>query len=523
MLYSKNRQDRKESHPALKIFTGIALLLTISACNHLSLASEVELADQQRSQILVDSAQNAKLYLEQFVSNQRDSLKADSVADSYYKNGGTWIWIGEDSSFMQRADNVVSFLNQNVGEMGFAPNAFFTDEIKQHTDHFRKLDFDSTNTSPTQTMAQLELCLSKAYLRYALGQRYGFMNPHNVLNRRDARKGGGYRIVYDIALEQPSEEFINEALQHMSDEQPTAWLQNLESPHPVYQQLKQLLANDSTADGRKRIICNMERLRWRHEQHIGNGEHHIFVNIPSQQLWAVSSDSAFSMRICCGAWRTKTPLLSSQIRLIQLNPEWNIPGSILRDEVSPHAGDSTYFARNRYFIIQRSTGDTIQAKNVTKAQLRSGGYRVAQHSGPRNSLGRVIFRFSNKFDVYLHDTNNRNAFNNEKRTISHGCVRVQRPFDIVQFLLPEADEWQLDKIRMNIDMKPVSERGKKFKKDNTDISSIKMNSTGVNPNVPLLIDYYTLYPNPETGEFETWPDRYEYDVLIDKALRPFLP
>lgn len=523
MLYSEDWQDRTKSHPALKMLTGIALLLTISACNHFSSVSEVELADQQRSQILVDSAQNARSYLEQFTSSLRDSLKADSMVDRYYQNGGTWVWVHEDTTFMQNADELANFLDQNAHEMGFSPNAFFTDEIRSHTEHFRKLDFDSTNTNPTQTMAQLELLLSKAYLRYALGQRYGFMNPHDVLNRRDVRKGGGYRIVYDIPLEQSDEEFFNQALQHASDEQPTTWLQSIESPHPVYQQLKQLLANDSTADGRKRIICNMERLRWRHEQHIGNDDRYVFVNIPSQQLWAISPDSAFSMRICCGAWRTKTPLLTSQIRLIQLNPEWNIPGSILRDEVSPHAGDSTYFARNRYFIIQRSTGDTIQAKDVTKAQLRSGGYRVAQHSGPRNSLGRIIFRFNNQFDVYLHDTNNRNAFNNEKRTISHGCVRVQRPFDIVKFLLPEADEWQLDKIRMNIDMKPESDRGKKFKRENSSISSIKMNSTGVNPNVPLLIDYYTLYPNPETGEFETWPDRYEYDILIDKALKPFLP
>jgi hypothetical protein len=95
------------------------------------------------------------------------------------------------------------------------------------------------------------------------------------------------------------------------------------------------------------------------------------------------------------------------------------------------------------------------------------------------------------------------------------------------FLLPQADEWLLDKIRMNIDMQPESDKGKKYKKEHAEdenpIAGIKMNSTGVSPNVPLFIDYYTLYPNPENDELEVWRDRYEYDIQIAKTIKPFLP
>ncbi|MDE6689307.1 MAG: hypothetical protein K2J86_05435, partial [Prevotella sp.] len=99
--------------------------------------------------------------------------------------------------------------------------------------------------------------------------------------------------------------------------------------------------------------------------------------------------------------------------------------------------------------------------------------------------------------------------------------------DLAKFVLTEVDEWLLDKIRMNIALQPESEKGKKYKKehaeDNNPISGIKMNSTNVTPNVPVLIDYYTIYPNPETDELEIWPDRYEYDIQIAKAIKPFLP
>ena len=524
MLYSESRQNRTQSHPTLTIILGFILTGLFCSCNNFAAPTEKELADLQRQQLLADSAQSAQQCLFGIVASNHDSLQADKMVDSYYKDGGSWMWVGEDTTFLAKASSVADYIEGQAKEMGFAPTAFFTQNIRDDVSHFRKLDFDSTQTSISEAMARLELNLSKAYLRYALGQRYGFMNPHKVLNHIDKKGTNAYRIIYDIDLEKPDSNFVEQALSHAADEQPTQYLQQTESTHPVYALLKQELAKDSTEEGHKRILCNMERLRWRHVQQPAEHDKQIFVNIPSQQLWAIGPDSVFSMRICCGAWRTKTPLLTSQIRLIQFNPEWNIPSSILRDEVSGHAGDSAYFARNNYFIVHRSSGDTIRAKDITKAQLRSGAYRVAQHSGRRNSLGRIIFRFNNQFDVYLHDTNNHNAFNNERRTISHGCVRVQRPFDLMKFTLDDIDEWTLDKIRLSIDMKPETEKGKKYRKEHIKDEKIRLiSSKDVTPKVPVCIDYYTYYPNPETKVFEVWPDRYEYDIQVHKAIKPFLP
>jgi murein L,D-transpeptidase YcbB/YkuD len=443
--------------------------------------------------------------------------------------------VTDDTTFLLReADTLASSLAAKATSLGLEPEAFFVPQVKQDIAHLRTLDFDSADVAPTDAMARLELNLSRAFMRCAVGLRYGFVDPHKAFNSLDPRDGGTFRQVYDIATERPSEKFLTESFDHVRDAM--SYLNGLEPTDTIYQLLKQRLATDTTKLGRKRAICNMERRRWRHKDApVGDynspSSRHIFVNIPSQQLWAVTSDSVFSMKICCGAWATKTPLLYSNVRLIQLNPEWRIPYPIMTAEVSPHAGDSSYFARHDYFILKNSTGDTINPKNITAEQLQQGGYSVAQHSGPRNALGRIIFRFPNKFDVYMHDTNNHRAFNAERRTLSHGCVRVERPFDLVKFLLPDADEWLLDRMRMTIDLPPESDKGKEYleqREEERIANPLKqeapirfMASQSVSPTVPVMIDYYTLYPNPETGVWETWRDRYEYDDQIEKCLKRY--
>ena len=487
---------------------------------------------RERLQLLSDSAQDAKGRLELFLSAACDSLPADRQVNRYYAGGGQWLWVTpEDTTLLLRhADTLALFLERKAASVGLRPEAFFTQQIRQDIAHFRTLDFDSVRVgtetarlSPVEVMARLELSLSRAFVRCAMGLRYGFVSPHKAFNSLDKRSGGGFRQVYDIDIEQPAENFAEEALSHHRS--PQDYLDSLEPADTIYQSLKQRLQNDSTPSGRKRAICNMERLRWRHKERPADGQPYIFVNIPSQQLWAVAPDSVFSMKICCGAWATKTPLLTSSVRVIQLNPEWNIPFPIMRDEVSHHAGDSAYFARHRYFIVRSTTGDTINPRRVTAEQMRSGAYRVAQRSGAGNSLGRFIFRFPNRFDVYLHDTNNRSAFNAERRTLSHGCVRVERPFDLVKFLLPDADEWLLDRIRLSTDLPPESDKGKEYvekRKENGEEGPVRLlSSQGVKPAVHVALDYYTLYPNPQTGVWETWHDRYEYDDKIMQRLKNY--
>lgn len=524
MLHTQSRKDGSQGHGAIAAAIVVIFLFVVACTQQQARETEEERVARVRLQLLSDSAQDAKQRLGQFLSQAHDSLPADRQVHGYYADGGEWLWVTTDTArLLHDADTLAGFLAQKAASIGVPQEAFFVPQIRQDICHFRSLDFDSTGISPIDAMAHLELNLSRAFVRCAMGLRYGFVNPHVALNNLDPRGGGGFRQVYDIELEQPSKQFVKDVFGHLDS--PFDYIDSLEPTDTIYQLLRQRLSTDTTKAGRRLAICNMERRRWRHKEKITGSQRHVFVNIPSQQLWAVAPDSVFSMKICCGAWATKTPLLSSRVRLIQLNPEWNIPFGIMSSEVSHHAGDSAYFARHRYFIIKNSTGDTISPKKISAEQLRMGGYRVSQRSGAGNSLGRIIFRFPNKFDVYMHDTNNRNAFNAERRTLSHGCVRVQRPFDLAMFLLPDADEWLLDRMRMTIDLPPESDQGKEYLKqreENGDKGPIRfMSSQSVSPQVPVIIDYYTLYPNPETGVWETWRDRYEYDDKIVKCLARF--
>ena len=464
--------------------------------------------------------------MEHFLSAGHDSLQADVMARRYYDEGGEWLW-AETAELTEQGHEVLNYLKEHVRAMGFNPAAFFIPQISEDLERLDSLRLDSLNTMP-EVMARTEWNLTRAYLRYARGQRYGFMNPMFVLNHTDLRdeQPGNFKQVFDIHIEQPDSSFSTRAANKAIAGKAVEFLRDMEPTDSIYRRLEELLTTDTITYGTKRLLCNMERRRWRADRKPAADGRYILVNIPALQLWAVAPDSVFAMRICCGAWKTKTPLLHSAISYIEVNPEWVIPGSIINNEVSHHAGDSAYFARNRYFAVNRTTGDTVSVRHLSQQQLQSGTYKVVQRSGHGNSLGRLIFRFPNQFAVYLHDTNNRSTFSVDKRTVSHGCVRVERPFDLVKFLLPDADDWYLDKIRLSIDMPPISGKGQDFmneRNEENDGSPIRLLRTAqVNPRVPVFLTYYTIYPNPATGRLEIWPDRYEYDKHIIRALRPYL-
>ena len=130
----------------------------------------------------------------------------------------------------------------------------------------------------------------------------------------------------------------------------------------------------------------------------------------------------------------------------------------------------------------------------------------------------------NNYAVYLHDTNNRGAFNRDRRTLSHGCVRVQKPFELACFLLPDADEWTKDRLRISMDIRPETEQGRIYVQEHADDPKpFRLESyREVSPRVPLYIIYYTAYPNPKTGVVETWPDLYGYDKIISQQMGSML-
>jgi murein L,D-transpeptidase YcbB/YkuD len=385
----------------------------------------------------------------------------------------------------------------------------------------RELSFDSLGVDINDLLPRLDYRLSKAYVRYTTGQRFGFMRPDRVFNRLQMKPdSSGYAQLFDYEVKAPD---YKASLQQLTSDDRMSYLFASVPSSSVYKSLQNRLLQSTSPDECTKLALNMERSRWQVTQP-ADPSRMVIVNIPAQQLWAVGTDSVLNMRIVCGATKTKTPLLISAISHVQVNPEWVIPLNILKNEVAHHAGDSAYYARNNYYIVDRSSGDTLNPKQVSAAQLSSGRVRVAQPGGPGNSLGRIVFRFQNNFAVYLHDTNNHGAFKRERRTLSHGCVRVEDPYGLACFLMPEMDERLRDRLRLSMDLEPLTDYGREYLSEHAEEPRPfrLVSYREVSPSVPVYLVYYTAYPNPASGAIEQWPDLYGYDAAIKRATGYYL-
>lgn len=473
------------------------------------------------------SAQQIRRHLGHISMSDRDSTFVDRRVRHYYREGGALIWVNR-MGMNPQADTLLQYLGDRLVAMGFSKEAFALPLMRDLWKRCRQLDFDAQHDI-NRVMAEMEYGLTKAYLRYAQGQRFGFVSPNAVLNRLDVRnrdtlgRPTDYRRLFDIDIEQPSPEYRLHLLAQVDSGRVGQCLRASEPTDTIYALLADRLPAATDKKARQRLLVNMERRRWRVRQS-ESGRKHVFVNVAAQQLWAVAPDSIFTMRVVCGARATKTPLLNSAINLIQVNPEWVIPMSIVSGETSRHAGDSAYFARRRYVVTRRGSGERVAVKGLSARDLSSGAYRITQEGGVGNSLGRIIFRFPNDFSVYLHDTSSPGAFSNASRALSHGCVRVQRPFDLARFMIGDDDEWLLDRLRISMDLLPETDQGREYLEQHPDEQGHHrmVNAIGVKPAVPVSLDYYTIFPDPATGQLDTWPDPYGYDSAIALALKPFL-
>ena len=120
-------------------------------------------------------------------------------------------------------------------------------------------------------------------------------------------------------------------------------------------------------------------------------------------------------------------------------------------------------------------------------------------------------------DSYLHDTNNRQAFKRTNRAISHGCIRIEKPLELAVFLLNSPEEKTVNKLREAIGLPPLNSSVPIEKKEG---EQLKVGIQRFDPSIPVVIDYYTLYPKPDGG-WEESPDPYGYDEILLKKLEAF--
>ena len=486
----------------------------------------MEAFSDMRTPAFVFDLQAVNRQLSALCQADKDDTEADRETRSYYheeKHPLVWVdRLGVD----ERADSLLSWLHQ-LGEIGMTERSFGVPAIERDLQRMRTLDFDEDKNQASLVAARLEYRLTKACLRYCYGQRFGFINPFHVFNSLDVEKSDTlkriikYRGLYDVKQDLPDQHYASAVFRKVKADSIAAYLREIQPKDKYYQQLQKMLQSAPTEEQRKRIICNMERSRWRRHQPIEEEGKRIIVNIPAYHLYAFAPDTTIDMRVVCGNVKTKTPQLSSYIEWMEVNPQWIIPMSIIENEVSHRAGDSAYFARNRYNIYERETNRQLPAGAVSRQMLLSGRYRIAQEGGRGNSLGRIVFRFKNSFSVFLHDTSSPGAFSRESRAISHGCVRVSKPFELARFVLDNPDEWLLDRIRISMGLHPETERGRQYVGTHMADNHKLISHVPVSPRVPLYIIYHTLWPDAD-GMMQTWPDVYGYDNVMWSHLKTYM-
>lgn len=194
----------------------------------------------------------------------------------------------------------------------------------------------------------------------------------------------------------------------------------------------------------RQLELNMERLRWI----LGSQEDRfIVVNIADFRLDVIERDkSVLSMRVVVGKNYQSTPIFTAKMTYIVVNPVWNIPPSIARKEILKKIQEDPHYLEQQNIKVVKGPGyqglkidpEGIDWSKVSEDDLP---YRFFQEPGPLNPLGKLKFMLPNEHNVYLHDTPAKSLFSRDVRTFSHGCIRIEKPLELAQYLLADAPRW----------------------------------------------------------------------------------
>lgn len=217
-------------------------------------------------------------------------------------------------------------------------------------------------------------------------------------------------------------------------------MEKLEPVYPVYKNLKvhyARLLSENKSDSAAYVADAMNAYRWIKRQTKGSPRF-VMVNIRGAYLAAMDSagQNVLRMRTVVGKSDTQTPTIDTYATSIVTHPYWNVPKSIAIKEMFPKAmKDTAYLTRNRIAIIDNK-GQEVNPADVKWDELTAEKFpfRFRQDTGGDNSLGLLKVEIKNPLAIYLHDTNARYLFNSNSRWRSHGCVRVQRPTDLANYM-----------------------------------------------------------------------------------------
>jgi murein L,D-transpeptidase YcbB/YkuD len=211
------------------------------------------------------------------------------------------------------------------------------------------------------------------------------------------------------------------------------------------------------------------------------------------------------MRVVVGKTYRKTPVFSGKMQYLVINPFWNIPTKLAVKDLAPKVcSNLAYLAAKHIKVYKNWQHDSseIDPALISWCNLTPKSYfpyKLQQTSGPYNLLGKIKFIFPNKYAVYLHDTPNKSLFDKSLRDFSSGCIRLEKPYSLAEFLLKSNPRWTKEAI---LDLLESSRRKNIF----------------LNEHVPVYIVYITAWAD-NNGVVHFRNDVYKQDRILANVLK----
>ena len=354
---------------------------------------------------------------------------------------------------------------------------------------------------PTRKIDPLQLADSilnkqKDSTQYAGNRAYTLLKQQLAVYY-NAAKNGGWQPITAVDIKQlkkgtssPTVTAIKKRLQltkdYIATDTSSQFNDSLEAAIKTYQQrngfqpsgiitdsLIQVM-NVPAQDRIQQLLVNMNRMLWMPAQNETNS---IQVNIPSFMLYVYEGNNkVFDMPVVVGKEGSNTMMFSGYLNQVVFSPYWNIPQSIVKDEIMPAIkNDPNYLKKRNMEIV---------GKNDSLPEIR-------QLPGKDNDLGKVKFLFPNSYDIYFHDTPAKEIFKSNNRAMSHGCIRLADSEKMAQYLLRDQKDWTPEKIKQAM-------------------SSDKEQKVVVTKPTQVLITYYTAWVD-DAGQLHFRNDIYKHD------------
>ena len=410
-----------------------------------------------------------------------DSVRSGDLVLQFYTRRLFWPAWSNDTGLLPQVESLLTALREAEDE-GLKPQEYHLTRLENVLTELRQQQGNAAPLSAA-ALADVELLLTDALLTYGSHLLYGRMTPHTS----DGFETSQEKVDLVGVLQEGAETHrLAEALH------------SLLPRHPGYARLRQALARYRQRPGAdmqvRQIAQNMERWRWLPQE---LGRRYILVDVPAYTLEVVEHDQpVMTMRVVVGKPSWPTPVLSATMSHVVLNPDWHVPPSIAAQELLPILRSNPGYLTQQNMRVSSGPHD-VDPRSIDwgKVSKKNFPYRLRQEPGPKNPLGNIKFMFPNRFQVYLHDTPSRTLFAKPERAFSHGCVRVEKPTDLAEYVL----RGTLSRDRL---LASIAQRTSR--------------TVVLTEPVPIYFVYRTVWVK-DNGTVQFQPDIYGYDDLHERG------